>query len=162
MSRNLGRDNCRFCYGEVTLVQKPRPITREEAGVYYDVGRDGFGYAGGIFANAECIVCRAKYIAWVDLSVCAGYGRYEQMRADPGALHGRPFFDLSYRRAFDDEPDEADLPDWEIEEFVLTAEQCARLEAFSGTIRKRTPWPRCARTGRKVYGPYGCPCEEHR
>lgn len=36
MSRNLGRTDCDFCGGLVTLDEKPRPITREEAGPYYE------------------------------------------------------------------------------------------------------------------------------
>jgi len=67
MSRNLGQTNCDFCGGRVSLDEKPRPITREEAGPYYDT-HHGYGYAGGIFANATCTVCAAPYLAWVSLA----------------------------------------------------------------------------------------------
>jgi hypothetical protein len=152
MSRNLGRTACAFCYGEVALDEAPRPITREEAGCYYDT-RDGYGYAGGIFANATCSTCGAKYLAWCDLSGCAGYGRWGEK--------GTPFFDLSHRAAFNDEPAEEDLPDWKIEEATLTVDQCAALSAISGTIKRRSLWPRCERTGKKIFSVYGCRCEQH-
>jgi hypothetical protein len=160
MSRNLGSTSCAFCNGPVVLDEKLRPITREEAGVYYDT-HQGYGYAGGLFANATCSTCGAQYLAWGSLAACAGYGA--------GAGHlgrstndERPFNDLSHRAAFNDEPAEEDLPEWSIRTIELTPEQCVKLEAFSGTIVRREPWPRCEKTGRKVWHSYGCDCDEHR
>lgn len=155
MSRNIGSTQCNFCGGEVVLIETPRPITRKEAGVYYDTC-EGYGYANGIFANGACLTCEAKYLAWVNLSACAGYGQWNRNRLQ------EPFFDLSYRATFNDEPDEEDLPEWAIQTVPLTEEQCRKLEVFSGTLKKRKPWPRCEKTGRKVYIVYGCPCLEHR
>jgi hypothetical protein len=157
MSRNIGSTTCNFCISAVTLDEAPRPIKREEAGPYYATGRDGYGYAGGIFANATCTRCSAKYLAWIDLSACDGYGRHRNW-----GDKGQPFFDLSYRSTFNDEPGEEDLPDWKLDRVELTAEQCMKLEAIAGMIVRRRPWPRCEKTGRKVYHCYGCPCDEHR
>lgn len=155
MSRNLSSKLCRFCDGEVVLLEPARPITREEAGAHYEA-REGYAYAEGLFANATCSLCEAPYLAWVDLSACLGYGRWERDRDRSS------FYDLSHRRAFNDEPAKDDLPKWRIEEVALTPAQCERLEAFSGTILRRTPWPRCEKTGRKIHLCYGCPCPEHR
>jgi hypothetical protein len=159
VSRNLGSTWCHFCTGAVALDELPRLIKREEAGAYYATGSDGYGYIGGLFANATCAICGAKYLAWVDLSGCPGYGRSGFSRWGAGGLL---FFDLSHRRAFNDEPDEQDLPDWKIEQVALSADQCSQLDALAGTIMRRRPWPRCEATGRKVYSVYGCPCPEHR
>jgi len=155
MSRNLGCTFCKFCREMVQLEEQPRPIKPEEAGCYYAM-HNGYGYAGGIFANASCPACGAKYLAWVDLSACAGY------RAGWGSRQDQAFFDLSFRSSFDDEPGEDDLPDWKLEPMDLTAEQCRKLECFSGTIVRRSPWPRCETTGRKIYYCYGCRCAHHR
>jgi len=160
MSRNLGRTDCDFCNGRVTLDEKPRPITREEAGPYYET-HQGYGYARGIFANATCSTCEAKYLAWVSLAACAGYGRsYGHWNRKTDDKH--PFNDLSHRAAFNDEPAEDDLPKWRVWTVELTPEQCQKLEAISGTLVRREPWPRCKKTGRKVFRCYGCPCDEHR
>jgi len=159
MSRNLGRTYCVFCDGQVVLNEKPRPITREEAGAYYDT-HQGYGFAGGIFANASCVLCEAKYLAWVSLAGCAGYSSAGHLGQDTDEEH--PFNDLSHRAAFNDEPSEEDLPDWLVEKIELTPEQCTKLDAISGTIVRRGPWPRCEKTGRKVWYGYGCPCKEHR
>ena len=156
MSRNIGSTICQFCDGPIVLDEAARPITREEAGAYFDT-REGYGYANGLFANATCKTCEAKYLAWVDLRACVGYNRYGNWGAQDA-----PFFDLSYRDSFNDEPGEKDLPNWKIAVAALTPEQCQRLEAFCGAITRREPWPRCEKTGRKIYSCYGCRCEEHR
>lgn len=158
MSRNLGRTCCGFCSGSVTLEEQPRAITRDEAGCYYET-HHGFGYARGIFANARCGTCGAKYLAWVSLLACDGYSG--SSGSSWGHAETVPFFDLSFRRAFNDEPAEEDLPDWEIIEELLSEDLCKKLECFAGTITRRIPWPRCERTGRKIWRCYGCPCSGH-
>ncbi len=155
MSRNLGRTDCKFCHSAVTLDEEPRLITPEEAGCYYATYQ-GYGYAGAIMANATCAACGAKYLAWVSLQACEGY------RGGWGRVDGAPFFDLSFRAAFNDEPAEDDLPDWEVSTVELTAEQCRKLEVISGSVKRRRPWPRCDKTGRKIDRGYGCDCAEHR
>lgn len=124
MSRNLGCIDCTFCHGEVKLVEAPRPVTREDVGRYYDT-HEGYGYAGMIAANAICVDCCAKYLAWIDLSACVGYGRYY----DRGHRGDREFIDLSHRSTFDDEPGPEDMPD----EIVVR----------QSVVTSRTPWPKC-------------------
>jgi hypothetical protein len=159
VSRNLSSTTCQFCDGEVALDEPARPITKAEAGRYYET-REGYGYAGGLFANATCTVCGAQYLAWVDLSACDGYGSRSYFRKRES--DERPFFDLSHRRSFNDEPGEEDLPDWQIRRDALTPAECASLGAVAGTAVRRAPWPRCAKTGRKMYSVYGCDCGDHR
>jgi hypothetical protein len=150
VSRNIGDPGCRFCRQmTVKLDESARPIRDSEAGLYYAE------YAGGLFANATCVTCGAKYLAWVDLSPCGSFGHLDNRKRD------HEFVDLSHRSSFNDEPAEADLPDWYIDSRALTAEQCASLGAFSGTILVRIPWPTCAATQRKVYRSYGCGCGAH-
>jgi hypothetical protein len=93
MSRNLGDTLCEVCNSTVELCGEPHPITREEAGRYYDE------YVGMVVADAECTRCSAKYLAWVK--------RKKWSRA---AGDDRPFEDLSFRKAFNDEPAPEDLP----------------------------------------------------
>lgn len=157
MSRNLGRTNCYFCYGDVVLVEKPREATRKDAGVYFDTSPEGYGYRGMICAHAECEDCAAKYLAYVDMSKCPGFGHHYRPR-----LHDDPaFFDLSFRSSFNDEPGEEDLPDYQIVSVPLTKAQCAALECLPMSVRRCRPWPRCKKTGRKVYSVYGCDCDRY-
>jgi hypothetical protein len=100
VSRNLCSILCQHCPGQPALVESPRPITREEAGVYFGE------YQGMLVANAECPTCLAKYLAWV--------GKHPQW---PHEVHIDPdlgFHDLSYRAAFNDEPAEEDLPVYDV------------------------------------------------
>ena len=80
MSRNLARTDCLFCSGDVKIVGAQRPVTRDDCGVYYNE------YAGMIVADAECVDCKAKYLAWVNRSCIF-------MREVP---EGQPFGDLCY------------------------------------------------------------------
>lgn len=85
VSRNLCKTNCDWCgCDEVDLTGPEHPITPNEAGRYFSQ------FERLIVADAECVVCGAKYLAWVD--------------SEP-----RGFFDLSYRSSFSDEPEEADM-----------------------------------------------------
>lgn len=136
MARNLMRTNCDFCDGEVVLTEEPRLITREDCGIYYDT-HDGYGNAGMIVAFAECKDCEAKYLARIDGSACAGYGLHDYYRRRTDA----PFFDLSFRQSFNDEPGSDDLPVYEIE-----------------VVRVRKPNPICSKCGKRVYRAYGCQC----
>lgn len=103
MSRNLGTTEC---HGPVVVEEAPRPITPDEAGVYYDE------YRNQRFANAHCPVCGAKYLAWFTspyspIGRCYVYTHTEQV------------IDLSYRRAFNDEPHDDDLPTHIVRETVI-------------------------------------------
>lgn len=93
MSRNLGDTCCEICHDTVELCGETHPITREEAGPYFDE------YDGMLVADAVCTRCDAKYLAWVK--------RKKWSRA---ADDTRPFEDLSFRKAFNDEPATEDLP----------------------------------------------------
>lgn len=93
MSRNLGDTDCAICHDTVVLCGAPHLITREEAGRYFNE------YDGMVVADAACVRCDAKYLAWVK--------RKQWTRAPDDK---RPFEDLSFRKAFNDEPSPEDLP----------------------------------------------------
>lgn len=99
MSRNLLRTECYFCGHEVSMVEKPRLITHEEARVYFNE------YAGMTVANAECGACEAQYLAWV--APPPG-----DRPTDPYAEG--PFYDLSFRSTFNDEPGDDDMPRYDV------------------------------------------------
>lgn len=103
MSRNLCRKDCHFCGGVVVLEERPRPITKEDAGVYFD------DYEGMVVANAHCEDCEALYLAWVDETKRLKYASFARQMYE-----GDTHVDLSYRHAFDDEPDDEDLPKFEM------------------------------------------------
>ena len=108
MSRNLARTDCYFCPDTPTIQEQPRPITAADAGAYFDE------YRGMLIANAECPLCEAKYLAWVD-----EHGREQRFSWPPPSGPGEiGFFDLSFRSTFNDEPGVADLPRWEIKTTV--------------------------------------------
>jgi hypothetical protein len=107
MSRNLGDTSCRICNRHVVLCSVPAYITPEQAGPYFTE------YQGMIVANAVCSYCDAKYLAWV-----------ERAKWSRGSDDTQPFIDLSFRKAFNDEPAPEDLP---TPEMLLRVhlEQCA-------------------------------------
>lgn len=98
MSRNLTDVSCAFCYGPVRLTEAPRPITRDDADVYFDE------YEGMIVAFAECSDCHGKYLAWIDES-----RRRQHVRHIDSSGQEPPFHDLSFRFSFNDEPSARDL-----------------------------------------------------
>lgn len=98
MSRNLAMTHCYYCHEEVKLDEEPRPITKEESGVYYDE------YATMPVANATCTICEAKYLAWTHYP--------------DGQIGEGPFVDLSFRSTFNDEPGVPDTPRWQIKRIV--------------------------------------------
>lgn len=93
MSRNILDTSCKICHRDVVLCGEQHAITRDEAGVYFDE------YMSMVVADAVCKYCDAKYLAWVV--------------SRPGARYpssGDPFYDLSFRKSFNDEPAPEDLP----------------------------------------------------
>ena len=100
MSRNLGRTDCYFCQGEVKGTGSSHEITKENAGAYFE------NFRGMIVQNAECEDCLAQYLAWVNPAP----KHYSGFRGSDG-----PFYDLSFRSSFNDEPNERDLPRYTIE-----------------------------------------------
>ena len=100
MSRNLASTRCDHCGSDrVKITGRRHPITQDESGIYFDE------FKGLIVADAECDVCRAKYIAWVDDTNC----EVSHQTNRGGLPTQKGFFDLSYRSSFDDEPGSADL-----------------------------------------------------
>lgn len=92
------------------LSEAPREITPTDARRYFEE------YDGMIVAHANCVDCRAKYLAWIDESARKQYPRYiNSSDQDP------PFHDLSYRSTFNDEPDLEDF--YEIDPRVAVAER---------------------------------------
>lgn len=107
MSRNLGQRCCKICDGDVVMDEPPRPATENDCGFYFSEYQPGF-----TVANSHCVVCDAKYLAWVELK--GEIGHFKRHHGDD-----RLFVDLSFRSTFDDEPGPDDLP---------TKEVLARLE----------------------------------
>lgn len=105
MSRNLCEIDCHFCDHELVLVEEPRIITKQDAGVYFEE------YIGMLVANAECPLCLSKYLAWIDDSNCSGHKR--------GPADYGKWFDTSFRSSFNDEPDEEDLPQYDVQKVYL-------------------------------------------
>ena len=97
MSRNFAHTNCKYCPGEVVLVEKPRALTSEEGGKYY---------TGMLAANAECPACLAQYLAWCSPPPGSGWETRNNERG---------FYDLSFRHSFNDEPSDRDLPRYKVE-----------------------------------------------
>jgi len=102
MSRNIGQRDCYFCPSKVVLVELPRAIASEDAGIYYK------DYNGMLVANAHCPACLAKYLAWVTGPTGSNWNG---MPKEEGQTH----VDLSFRSTFNDEPGEDDLPRYKVE-----------------------------------------------
>ena len=118
MSRNLLSTDCYFCHTAVELVGSVHPITKDEAGGYFDE------YEGLVVANASCPDCKAKYLAWVD----------ETPRNKPSfdrvPSNSVPFFDLSFRSTFNDEPGDEDMPTMRCSRKTRAGHQCTRLGGY--------------------------------
>ena len=111
VSRNIGETACNFCNGRVETCEAPREITRADAGRYFEE------FEGMLVANANCVDCKAKYLAWVDESERKRYPRYiDSRQMGPGAFH-----DLSFRSTFNDEPGLEDF--YEIDPRAAVAER---------------------------------------
>jgi len=105
MSRNLCSTRCYYCgFEPVRLEETPRPITSDEAFVYFEE------YAGMLVANAVCPLCEAKYLAWCDETtrINKRWQSYHHGPTDGG------YFDLSFRSTFNDEPGPDDKPKYRI------------------------------------------------
>jgi len=108
LSRNLGKKNCDYCGGDVTLVGSVAPITEKQAHRYFDE------FEGMLVADAQCSRCEAKYLAWVDQRPCVN--PIHRGGHSYGHSPDEPFFDLSFRSTFNDEPGAADKPKYKIVE----------------------------------------------
>jgi len=99
VSRNLCRTGCWYCHGRVAR-QGPVHLATGD-----DVGGHADEYGGRLWcAEAMCVDCEAKYLAWFNYP---GAGDYRNAR-QPEVV------DLSFRSTFDSKPGEADKPKWVI------------------------------------------------
>jgi hypothetical protein len=109
----------------------PRLITEKEAGVYFDE------YQGMRVANAACGHCAAQYLAWLDHRPPA----YRRDWREEYAFEDPTVRDLSFRRSFDDEPSEEDMPRFRIVDIryrvPLTVSRGA-LADLLGSLRRET------------------------
>lgn len=122
MSRNLGGVGCYFCGTVPERTESPRPILPSEARVYFDE------YRGLHVADALCPTCGARYLAWCDDTRCSSY-EYGRHRGEH-----EPFFDLSFRSTFNNEPGRLDQPRWhwwQIREAELRAALAKALDFIS-------------------------------
>lgn len=105
MSRNLCTLYCRFCGTMPTLSEHPRPIRKEEAKIYFK------DYEGMLVADAECSVCGAEYLAWVDERTITGkQAKYFLEDGCHPRFASNGFFDLSFRSTFNDDYGVKDVP----------------------------------------------------
>lgn len=129
MSRNLCDTACRICGDEAKLDGPARPIAKFDAGGYFD------NYAGKlIVADARCSNCDAKYLAWVSVvpRTSMDSGHWKKY----GDHDDRPFVDLSFRRAFNDEPAPEDLPSPETLQRIALREHNVRAAEMQDAIGK--------------------------
>jgi len=129
MSRNLLRTDCDFCSGMVALIEAPRLGTEADFGPYF---RE---YVGMVVADASCLDCDAKYLAWV---------KDTPTRTTPRTAPKGDFFDLSFRSTFNDEAGGADMPS--PQRFARTAEgkaqaaQARFLASLPDDLDTLLPW----------------------
>jgi len=98
MSRNLCDTECYFCNGKVEVTGEVHDATEADVHRYFSE------YKGCRFADAECVMCGAKYLAWMDTRAHGRRHGYDGYTFD-GTPH-----DLSFRSTFNDEPGEDDMP----------------------------------------------------
>lgn len=104
MSRNIGKTNCNRCPApRVALLEVPRLITEKDAGIHYQE------FHGLYVADAECPLCGARYLAWIDWPKGPSHWHRNHCRSDGD------YTDLSYRSAFNDQPGADDMPRFEME-----------------------------------------------
>ena len=120
MSRNLGRTNCYYCSSDVVLTGPPHRVTAADCGRYLDE------YGGMIVAQAECPACLAQYLAWI--------------RDIPYRCNNEePINDLSLRSSFNDEPNDRDLPRYEVRtQFVRVGPFLDTANLRLGPVPERT------------------------
>lgn len=111
MSRNLGDTWCKFCGGKPVLDEPARVAGDDQFGYYASE------YRGMKVANATCPDCKGKYLAWVEDAPGKPYWRSAPAR-------GHEYMDLSFRRAFNDEPAPEDL--YEIHPNIARANRLRR------------------------------------
>lgn len=115
MSRNLCRTDCYFCKGKVEAKDPARAPTVADCGRYFE------SFSGMRFAQAECVDCEAKYLAWYEM-----VGRI--------SVTGEGIIDLSFRSSFNDEPGPDDYPRHRIERVPV-----------------RSDWARCSQCGKASF-----------
>ncbi len=130
MSRNLCQTECGQCgIDAVRLVEDPRLLTEEDAGVYHA------SYRYLVVANAECALCGAKYLAWVSGTP----GLSHNLLDFEGTAPESRFRDLSYRSTFNDEAGPDDMPVRDGRALMLAAPDLyAALEAYRDAVAALT------------------------
>lgn len=124
MARNLASTSCKRCGTLPRITGEVHPLSRSEAGCYFEE------FEGMLVAEAECPLCGALYLAWVDETTRAR--RHGWARETPE----RGFVDLSFRSSFNDEPGEHDLPPWMLgEEYGKRERDRGRTEALDDVRR---------------------------
>lgn len=143
MSRNLLRTDCYFCAGTVVLVKPPRLISTDDAKGYIDE------FAGLIVAEAECCACLAEYMAWIDERGRTALDGRPFLRSPEDSA---PFFDLSFRSTFNDEPGQRDKPKRVSEaEFIAAAARVSGWpEDFARSVYQCSQRPATAEDERAV------------
>jgi hypothetical protein len=106
MSRNLGETVCVHCGHPVQLQEKPRLITKKEAGKHFGA------FMGLLVAKAECPICLAKYLAWIDET---NFALLKKEGREPRKAPYGEILDLSYRSTFNDQPGNDDLPEYDVQ-----------------------------------------------
>ena len=119
MSRNLNSTICDFCGHAVELNEEPRKITVNDTGVHMFEEFEGM-----MVADAECPMCLAKYLAWVDEAPRVR-NKHRHAYRSPDSYGG--IVDLSFRQSFNDEPAEQDLPVYDVQQ-VVAWHRVARLK----------------------------------
>lgn len=109
MSRNLCATVCVHCQHPVKVIEYPRPFKDEESHGHFKE------FEGMLVAKAECPVCFASYLAWLDTTTCVNpVHKNHGEKALPGDV-----IDLSYLSTFNDEPREDDLPIYNVEKTTV-------------------------------------------
>ena len=107
MARNLGVRECYHCGHPVELVEEPHRITKRYAGPLYEE------YQGMMVVQAQCPMCLARYMAWLDLSK-----RVKFSSTNPSFFRDGKPVDLSYWSTFNDEAAPQDLPRYDVQRVV--------------------------------------------
>lgn len=133
MSRNLGRSDCDWCSGKVTMTEPVRSITESDCGAYYFTE-----YHGMLVAKACCEDCEAPYLAWV-LGANGHHPHRHNLDENEHVVR-----DLSFWSTFNDEPGPEDFPKYFITRdpvrrpwTLQDAERCGRHMYLSGADQER-------------------------
>lgn len=107
MANVLCDTRCGQCgFDTVELVEQPHLLTETETET--DIGNSRFEVGRVVVAGAECRLCEARYLAWVDQSRLPVEFRFPMPDTSKG------FFALSYRSTFDRKPGPDDVAKYKV------------------------------------------------